>query len=134
MSPGRSVTDEELRAHDGWRNFGDEVDNHPPIRGWLAVPSSDRTARIMDSFRPRTARGRVHHVRPSLFDETRPPARRLLVVLLLGVVALAAFTFLTRGDAKQGDATRSHNSICLSIGGRLRGGRLRGFRGTVALE
>jgi micrococcal nuclease len=29
-------------------------------------------------------------------------SRRLLVVLLLGVAALAAFAFLTRGDAKQG--------------------------------
>jgi GAF domain-containing protein len=32
------LTDEELRAHDEWRNFGDEIDNHPPMRGWLAVP------------------------------------------------------------------------------------------------
>jgi GAF domain-containing protein len=32
------LTDEELRAHDKWRNFGDEIDNHPPMRGWLAAP------------------------------------------------------------------------------------------------
>ena len=32
------LTDEELRAHDKWRNFGDQIDNHPPMRGWLAVP------------------------------------------------------------------------------------------------
>ena len=32
------LTDEELRAHDEWRNFGDQVDLHPPMRGWLAVP------------------------------------------------------------------------------------------------
>jgi GAF domain-containing protein len=32
------LTDEELRGHDEWRNFGGEVDNHPPMRGWLAVP------------------------------------------------------------------------------------------------
>ena len=32
------LTDEELRAHPDWRNFGDEVDDHPPMRGWLAVP------------------------------------------------------------------------------------------------
>ena len=32
------LTDEELRAHDEWRNFGDQVDDHPPMRGWLAVP------------------------------------------------------------------------------------------------
>ena len=32
------LTDEELRAHDAWRNFGDQIDLHPPMRGWLAVP------------------------------------------------------------------------------------------------
>jgi GAF domain-containing protein len=32
------LTDAELRAHDEWRNFGDEIDSHPPMRGWLAVP------------------------------------------------------------------------------------------------
>ena len=32
------LTDEELRAHDKWRNFGNEIDRHPPMRGWLAVP------------------------------------------------------------------------------------------------
>jgi GAF domain-containing protein len=32
------LTDEELRAHPEWRNFGDQVDDHPPMRGWLAVP------------------------------------------------------------------------------------------------
>ena len=32
------LTDEELRAHDRWRNFGPELDNHPPMRGWLAAP------------------------------------------------------------------------------------------------
>jgi GAF domain-containing protein len=32
------LTDEELRAHDKWGNFGPEIDNHPPMRGWLAVP------------------------------------------------------------------------------------------------
>src|SRR5262245_58969940 len=32
------LTDEELRAHPDWRNFGDEVEQHPPMRGWLAVP------------------------------------------------------------------------------------------------
>lgn len=32
------LTDEELRAHPEWRNFGDEIDSHPPMRGWLAVP------------------------------------------------------------------------------------------------
>jgi len=32
------LTDEELRAHGEWRNFGPEIDKHPPMRGWLAVP------------------------------------------------------------------------------------------------
>ncbi len=32
------LTDEELRAHPEWRNFGDETASHPPMRGWLAVP------------------------------------------------------------------------------------------------
>jgi GAF domain-containing protein len=32
------LTDEELRAHDEWRNFGEEIDKHQPLRGWLAVP------------------------------------------------------------------------------------------------
>jgi hypothetical protein len=31
------LTDQELRAHDKWRNFGHEIDNDPPMRGWLAV-------------------------------------------------------------------------------------------------
>jgi GAF domain-containing protein len=33
------LTDGELRAHPEWQTFGDEVDNHAPMRGWLAVPS-----------------------------------------------------------------------------------------------
>jgi GAF domain-containing protein len=32
------LTDQELRAHPQWRNFGGEQDRHPPMRGWLAVP------------------------------------------------------------------------------------------------
>ena len=32
------LTDQELRSHPEWRNFGDEQDSHPPMRGWLAVP------------------------------------------------------------------------------------------------
>jgi hypothetical protein len=40
------LTDEELRTHPEWRNFGDEVGRHPPMRGWLAVPlvGSDGTS------------------------------------------------------------------------------------------
>ena len=32
------LTDDELRAHERWENFGDQIDDHPPMRGWLAVP------------------------------------------------------------------------------------------------
>src|SRR5215467_8902288 len=32
------LTDEELRAHPEWRNFGSDEARHPPMRGWLAVP------------------------------------------------------------------------------------------------
>src|SRR5438270_611035 len=32
------LTDSELRSHSEWRNFGDEVDRHPPMRGWLVAP------------------------------------------------------------------------------------------------
>ena len=32
------LTDQELRAHPEWRNFGEQIDSHQPLRGWLAVP------------------------------------------------------------------------------------------------
>ena len=32
------LSDEALRAHPEWRNFGTELSRHPPMRGWLAVP------------------------------------------------------------------------------------------------
>src|SRR4029453_5038656 len=32
------LTDAQLRAHPEWRNFGNQVKDHPPMRGWLAVP------------------------------------------------------------------------------------------------
>ena len=32
------LTDEELRSHPEWRDFGEEAGQHPPMRGWLAVP------------------------------------------------------------------------------------------------
>jgi GAF domain-containing protein len=32
------LTDEELRAHPEWRNFGSDAGHHPPMRGWLVVP------------------------------------------------------------------------------------------------
>ena len=32
------LTQTELEAHPAWKNFGREASNHPPMRGWLAVP------------------------------------------------------------------------------------------------
>ena len=32
------LSDEALRAHPEWRNFGTELSLHPLMRGWLAVP------------------------------------------------------------------------------------------------
>jgi signal transduction histidine kinase len=32
------MTQEELEAHPAWRHFGEHADDHPPMRGWLAVP------------------------------------------------------------------------------------------------
>ena len=32
------LTQEELEQHPAWRNFGKEVEHHPPMRGWLAAP------------------------------------------------------------------------------------------------
>lgn len=32
------LTQAELEAHPSWKNFGNEAANHPPMRGWLAVP------------------------------------------------------------------------------------------------
>ncbi|MDZ8225967.1 PAS domain S-box protein [Nostoc sp. ChiVER01] len=32
------MTQAELENHPRWRGFGNEVKNHPPIRGWLAAP------------------------------------------------------------------------------------------------
>jgi GAF domain-containing protein len=32
------LTDQELRAHPEWRDFGPEAARHPPMRGWLVAP------------------------------------------------------------------------------------------------
>jgi PAS domain S-box-containing protein len=32
------MTQQELEAHAGWRAFGSHAGEHPPLRGWLAVP------------------------------------------------------------------------------------------------
>ena len=36
------MTQAELEAHPAWRGFGKEASNHPPMRGWLAVPLTSR--------------------------------------------------------------------------------------------
>jgi GAF domain-containing protein len=32
------LTQAEVEAHPAWKGFGNEAKNHPPMRGWLAVP------------------------------------------------------------------------------------------------
>ena len=32
------LTQAEVEAHPAWKGFGTEATNHPPMRGWLAVP------------------------------------------------------------------------------------------------
>jgi PAS domain S-box-containing protein len=32
------MTQQELEAHPAWRGFGKHANDHPPMRGWLAVP------------------------------------------------------------------------------------------------
>lgn len=32
------LTQAEVEAHPSWKAFGSEASNHPPMRGWLAVP------------------------------------------------------------------------------------------------
>jgi GAF domain-containing protein len=32
------LTDQQLRAHPEWRDFGPEASRHPPMRGWLVAP------------------------------------------------------------------------------------------------
>lgn len=39
------LTQEELESHPAWKGFGNEAENHPPVRGWLAVPLVGRGGR-----------------------------------------------------------------------------------------
>ena len=41
------MTQAELEAHPRWRGFGAHAKDHPPMRGWLAVPLVDRAGRNM---------------------------------------------------------------------------------------
>jgi GAF domain-containing protein len=36
------MTQAELEAHPEWKNFGIEGAKHPPMRGWMAAPLTDR--------------------------------------------------------------------------------------------
>jgi GAF domain-containing protein len=40
------LTQAELEAHPQWRNFGTEAGKHPPMRGWMAVPITDRAGTV----------------------------------------------------------------------------------------
>ncbi|MDI1481034.1 GAF domain-containing protein [Polyangium sp. y55x31] len=39
------LTQAELVSHPAWRNFSDEGDKHPPMRGWLAAPFIGRSGK-----------------------------------------------------------------------------------------
>nr|WP_242030305.1 response regulator [Coleofasciculus sp. FACHB-501] len=39
------MTQAELEAHPAWRGFGKAADQHPPMRGWLAVPLIGRNGK-----------------------------------------------------------------------------------------
>ncbi|MDI1446862.1 GAF domain-containing protein [Polyangium sp. 6x1] len=39
------LTQAELVSHPAWRNFGDQVARHPPMRGWLAAPFIGRSGK-----------------------------------------------------------------------------------------
>ena len=39
------LTQDELEAHPMWSGFGEEAGKHPPMRGWLAAPLTDRDGR-----------------------------------------------------------------------------------------
>ena len=41
------MTQAELEAHPRWRGFGKHAKDHPPMRGWLAVPLADSAGRNM---------------------------------------------------------------------------------------
>ncbi|MBD2448223.1 response regulator [Nostoc sp. FACHB-152] len=36
------MTQAQLESHPAWRNFSNEAENHPPLRGWLAAPLMGR--------------------------------------------------------------------------------------------
>ncbi|MCC5669675.1 PAS domain S-box protein [Nostoc sp. CHAB 5784] len=42
LNDSMRMTQAELESHPRWRGFGNEVKNHPPMRGWLAAPLMGR--------------------------------------------------------------------------------------------
>lgn len=39
-------TQQQLEQHPSWKHFGEHAQDHPPMRGWLAVPLLDREGEI----------------------------------------------------------------------------------------
>src|SRR4029450_2874845 len=54
------LTDQELRAHPEWRDFGPEVGRHPPMRGWLVAPLIGSVGRAL-SLHQASARATCRH-------------------------------------------------------------------------
>jgi GAF domain-containing protein len=44
------MTQTELEAHPAWMNFGTELAEHPPMRGWMAAPIIDRNGKNWGLF------------------------------------------------------------------------------------
>jgi GAF domain-containing protein len=40
------LTQTELEAHPEWKGFGHEAGRHPPMRGWMAAPITDRNGKV----------------------------------------------------------------------------------------
>lgn len=40
------LTQAELEAHPEWKGFGREAASHPPMRGWMASPITDRNGTV----------------------------------------------------------------------------------------
>src|SRR5690606_37403879 len=41
------LTQEELEQHPAWKGFGLHAHEHPPMRGWLAVPLIDHSGKTL---------------------------------------------------------------------------------------
>lgn len=45
MQQPMRMTQAELEAHPGWRVFGKQASSHPPMRGWLVAPLTERNGK-----------------------------------------------------------------------------------------